>query len=117
MVEDQRCQGRGFNRSRSDATGRAGRGCRRKGDRALASRPQLMRTRPSADELIHLRRADQTVGAKFELYKSPKREYRWRLRASNGQIIATGGEGYSSEATAQGGIESVKRDAASAPCR
>jgi uncharacterized protein YegP (UPF0339 family) len=34
------------------------------------------------------------VAAKFELYKSSNGEYRWRLKASNGQVIATGGEGY-----------------------
>jgi uncharacterized protein YegP (UPF0339 family) len=55
------------------------------------------------------------MAAKFELYKSPNGEYRWRLLASNGQVIATGGEGYSSKAAAKGGVESVKRDAASAP--
>ena len=32
-----------------------------------------------------------------------------------GQVIATGGEGYSSKAAAQSGIESVKRVAESAP--
>lgn len=52
--------------------------------------------------------------AKFELYKSPNGEYRWRLKATNGQVIATGGEGYSSKAAAQKGIESVKRSAADA---
>jgi uncharacterized protein len=52
--------------------------------------------------------------AKFELYKSPNGEYRWRLRATNGQVIATGGEGYSSKAAAQNGIQSVKRAAADA---
>jgi uncharacterized protein len=49
--------------------------------------------------------------AKFELYKSPNGEYRWRLRADNGNIIATGGEGYASKATAKAGIESVKKNA------
>lgn len=53
--------------------------------------------------------------AKFELYKSPNGEYRWRLKASNGQVIATGGEGYKTRAGAQGGIDAVKRAAASAP--
>ena len=55
------------------------------------------------------------MAAKFELYRSPNGEYRWRLRATNGQVIATCGEGYSSKAAAQGGIESVKRVAGSAP--
>jgi uncharacterized protein YegP (UPF0339 family) len=39
--------------------------------------------------------------AKFELYKRSNGEYRWRLKASNGQVIATGGEEYSSRAAAQ----------------
>ena len=53
--------------------------------------------------------------SKFELYADAKGEYRWRLRASNGQVIATGGEGYSSKATAKAGIESVKKNAPEAP--
>jgi hypothetical protein len=52
--------------------------------------------------------------AKFELYADAKGEYRWRLKASNGQTIATGGEGYSSKAAANAGIESVKKNAAGA---
>jgi uncharacterized protein YegP (UPF0339 family) len=50
----------------------------------------------------------------IELYKSPNGEYRWRLKATNGQVIATGGEGHSSKAAAQNGIASVKRAAADA---
>jgi uncharacterized protein YegP (UPF0339 family) len=52
--------------------------------------------------------------AKFELYKDGKGEYRWRLKSGNGQVIATGGEGYTSKAGALNGIEAVKRDAAGA---
>jgi uncharacterized protein YegP (UPF0339 family) len=40
-----------------------------------------------------------------------KGEYRWRLKSGNGQVIATGGEGYTSKAGALNGIEAVKRDA------
>ena len=43
--------------------------------------------------------------AKFELYKDAKGEYRWRLKSGNGQVIATGGEGYTSKAGALNGIE------------
>jgi len=50
------------------------------------------------------------MAAKFELYKSKDEQYRWRLRHSNGQIIATGGEGYSSKASAKNGIESVQKN-------
>jgi len=52
--------------------------------------------------------------ARFEVYKDGKGEYRWRLRAGNGQVIATGGEGYSTKANAHGGIKAVQRDAPSA---
>jgi uncharacterized protein YegP (UPF0339 family) len=51
------------------------------------------------------------MAAKFELYKDAKGEFRWRLVASNGQTIATGGEGYKSKDSAKAGIESVKKKA------
>lgn len=54
------------------------------------------------------------MAGKFELYSDAKGEFRWRLKASNGQTIATGGEGYSSKASAKNGIESVKKNAADA---
>ena len=53
--------------------------------------------------------------AKFELYKDAKGEFRWRLVASNGQSIATSGEGYKAMESAKAGIESVKKNAPAAP--
>jgi len=55
------------------------------------------------------------MAAKFELYKDAKGEFRWRLVASNGQAIASGGEGYKTKASAVNGIESVKKNAPTAP--
>jgi amphi-Trp domain-containing protein len=49
--------------------------------------------------------------ATFELYEDNAGEWRWRLRHDNGNIIADGGEGYSKKATAENGIESVKKNA------
>lgn len=51
------------------------------------------------------------MAANFELYKDAKGEYRWRLVASNGQTIATSGEGYKAKDSALNGIESVKKNA------
>jgi uncharacterized protein YegP (UPF0339 family) len=34
-------------------------------------------------------------------------EWRWRLRAANGQIIATGGEGYDSKFNVERAIDTV----------
>jgi uncharacterized protein len=47
---------------------------------------------------------------KFEIYLDKAGEHRFRLKAKNGQIIATG-EGYKSKAGCQNGIESVKKNA------
>jgi uncharacterized protein YegP (UPF0339 family) len=50
------------------------------------------------------------MAGKFEIYQSKNGEYRFRLKASNGQIIATG-QGYKSKASCLNGIESVKKNA------
>ncbi len=44
---------------------------------------------------------------KFELYKDKKKEWRWRLKASNGKIIADSGEGYKNKEDAENGISLV----------
>lgn len=51
---------------------------------------------------------------KFQLYKDRKGEYRWRLRARNGEIIADSNEGYSRKASCKHGIDLVREQAASA---
>ena len=53
------------------------------------------------------------MAGKFELYKDAKGKFRFRLKASNGQIIATG-EAYETKVAAQYGIESVQKNAARA---
>ena len=45
--------------------------------------------------------------AKFEVYQDSKSEYRFRLKASNGQKILAS-EGYTAKASCMNGIESVK---------
>lgn len=54
------------------------------------------------------------MAAQFELWVDKGGQYRFNLTASNGQVIATS-EGYSSEASAREGIESVKSNAPTAP--
>jgi hypothetical protein len=53
------------------------------------------------------------MAGKFELYEDKAGKYRFRLKASNGQIIAVG-EAYESKASAMKGIDSVKRNAGEA---
>ena len=64
---------------------------------------------------------DQTVegfatekNPKFEVFKDKAGEYRFRLKARNGEIIATG-EGYVAKASCLNGVDSVRRNAPDAP--
>jgi uncharacterized protein len=52
--------------------------------------------------------------AKFETYKDKAGEYRWKLVHTNGQIIASSGEGYKAKVNALNGIKSVQENASSA---
>ena len=60
---------------------------------------------------------DQTVenfetktNPKFEVYTDKAGEFRFRLKARNGEIIATG-EGYKAKMSCINGIESIKKNA------
>jgi len=53
------------------------------------------------------------MAGKFELYQDKGGDYRFRLKAGNGEVIATG-QGYASKSGALNGIDSVKRNAADA---
>ena len=53
------------------------------------------------------------MAGKFELKKTANGQFHFNLKAGNGEIIATS-EMYESKASAQNGIDSVKRNAADA---
>lgn len=64
---------------------------------------------------------DQTVegfetvkNPKFEMYTDKAGEFRFRLKARNGQVIAVS-EGYKKKASCLNGIESVRKNAPEAP--
>ena len=50
----------------------------------------------------------------FEVYQDRGEEWRWRLVASNGNIVADSAEGYASKQGAKRGIESVRTHAPAA---
>jgi uncharacterized protein YegP (UPF0339 family) len=54
------------------------------------------------------------MAGKFEVYQDRGGKYRFRLKASNGQVVATG-EAYETKTAALKGCESVKRAADGAP--
>ena len=50
---------------------------------------------------------------KFEIYQDKAGEYRFRLKATNGQVIAVS-EGYTAMAGCKNGVESVRKNAVDA---
>lgn len=50
---------------------------------------------------------------KFEVYTDKAGEYRFKLKAPNGEVIAVS-EGYSSKKSCMNGIESVRKNAPNA---
>ena len=51
---------------------------------------------------------------KFEKYTDSAGEFRWRLKSSNGRVVADSGQGYESAASRDAGISLVKNEAAAA---
>lgn len=47
---------------------------------------------------------------KFETYEDSKKEFRWRLKSSNGQTIASSSKAYSDKADCEKVIETVKEN-------
>ncbi len=80
-----------------DATARGGR------DVAAPVRPDGPAAGPGAG--VHIGRE---TAMRFEIYRDAAREWRWRLRAGNGRIIADSGEGYADKAGCSDAIDLVK---------
>ncbi|MBE6967556.1 MAG: DUF1508 domain-containing protein [Ruminococcaceae bacterium] len=53
---------------------------------------------------------ETVTNPKFEVYTDKAGEYRFRLKARNGEIIAVG-EGYKAKASCLNGIESIRKNA------
>lgn len=46
--------------------------------------------------------------AKFQIFKDIAGGYRWRLRAPNGEVIATSGESYVYKSGAESAVQRIK---------
>lgn len=57
---------------------------------------------------------EKATNPKFEIYLDKAEEFRFRLKASNGEIILAS-EGYASKAGCKNGIESVRKNAPDSP--
>ena len=50
------------------------------------------------------------MAGKWELYTDKGGEYRFRLKAGNGEVIALSSESYTSKSGALNGIDSIRRN-------
>ena len=55
------------------------------------------------------------MAGKFEVYKDKAGEFRFRLKAGNGEIVLSS-EGYKAKASAMNGIESVQKNCSNPDC-
>ncbi len=60
------------------------------------------------------RRKGGSVAGKFEVYQDKTGEYRFRLKAGNGQVVASG-QAYTTKKACLNGIESIRKNAPDAP--
>jgi uncharacterized protein YegP (UPF0339 family) len=54
--------------------------------------------------------SEHFVGAKFEIYRDADDEYRWRFRADNNEVVASG-EGYLSRDDCEHAVQMIKEQA------
>jgi uncharacterized protein YegP (UPF0339 family) len=62
-------------------------------ERGVIAAPPAPTVEPGPDQT-----SLEEAGHKVEVYRGEDRDYRWRLRAANGEIIADSGEGYTDAA-------------------
>lgn len=60
---------------------------------------------------VALAGGDKASGFKFEIYEDKAKEFRWRLKAGNGVVMATSGQGYKAKASCKEGVLRIKKDA------
>ena len=66
----------------------------------------------SVETMKYIRKKESTMAARFEIKTAKNGEFVFNLYATNGQIIADGGETYSSVDAARTGVESVRKNCA-----
>ncbi len=80
----------------------------------LATAIGLSALLPTVDAEASSASPSSSAGLKFQMYRDSKGGYRWKLKAANGKVIATGGEAYTTKAACQSGIDLVMKGAATA---
>src|SRR5262245_45429973 len=84
----------------------------------LATAGQSYKAKADCKKGVERIQEEMGKGAKtkyqFEVYEDKAKEYRWRLKASNGQLVAASTSGYKGKSDCEKAIESIKKGAAKA---
>ena len=80
----------------------------------IATSGQGYKDKRDRDSAIERIRKDAATKLKFESYEDNAKAYRWRLKATNGQVIATSGQGYQDKRDCEHAIDVIKKGAANA---
>ena len=73
--------------------------------KAVAKATDLARRVAAAERPVYVRRSR----LRFEVFRDRRGEYRWRLRAPNGQIVADSAEGYVRKSDCLRGMDLVRQ--------
>ncbi len=76
----------------------------------LATSGQGYKAKADCTRMVERIKADVSK-YKFELYQDNRKEYRWRLKATNGQTVGASSEGYKEKADAEKAIDEIKQGA------
>lgn len=86
------------------------------GDMIVATAGQGYKAKDSCKKGIQSLQKDlQTGKGMFEFYQDNAKAFRWRFKATNGQVIATANKGYKDKAECEKNVEVIKKGAATAP--
>ena len=81
----------------------------KEGDTILATAGQGFKTKASAKgNIASVQKSATDDKAKYEVYEDDKKAYRWRLKASNGQTIASSSGSYKTKDEAEKASATVK---------
>jgi uncharacterized protein YegP (UPF0339 family) len=86
------------------------------GDKVLATPGQGYKAKADAKHGIEVmqKSGDKDAKTKYEVYEGKGKDYRWKLVASNGNVMASSAVGYKSKDEAEKSVERVKAGAAKA---
>jgi uncharacterized protein YegP (UPF0339 family) len=87
----------------------------KEGDTTLATGGQGYKAKADAKNgIASVQKSATDDKMKYEVYEDDKKDHRWRLKASNGQVIASSSGSYKTEAEAEKAVATVKGGVAKA---